>query len=109
MSKRKQKRYSTEQAILDDIAAAQARQRSFLKDSEAYEAKAQALISRSLTAPLNYDDVEELRWQKELAAKARRSADRIDGVIAKLRLTQDAFTTSTLPGVDVPQSVIFNP
>lgn len=107
--KRKQKRYSSEQAILDDIVKAQAKKMAFLKESEAHEAKAQDLIDMSLITGLCADDADELRWQKELAAKARRSADRIDGVIAKLRLTQDAFTTNTLPGVDVPSSVVFNP
>lgn len=109
MSKRKQKRYSSEQSILDDIAKAQEKKLAFLKESEAHETNARCLISRSLIQTLHEDDADELRWQKELAAKARRSADRIDGVIAKLRLTQDAFTTSTLPGVDVPSSVVFNP
>lgn len=107
--KRKQKRYSSEQSILADIAKAQDKKIAFLQEAEARDQAAQQLINMSLRATLAKSDVEELEWQKGLAAKARRSAVRIDGVIAKLRLTQDAFTTSTLPGVDVPSSVVFNP
>lgn len=71
-----------------------------------HDAAAMRLIQASLKAPLNEDDVKELEWQKHLAAKARRAADRQDGIITKLRATQDAFTTKTLPGVDVPSSVV---
>lgn len=108
MSK-KQKRYTSERAILADIYAAMRRKEALLKEAESHEALAQKLITRSLTVTLSDDDCAELSWQKELAAKARYSAARVDGLVAKLRLTQDAFTTSTLPGVDVPSSVVFNP
>lgn len=105
----KQKRYTSERAILADIYAAMRKKEAKLKEAESHEAKAQELIERSLTQALSDDDIEEINWQKGLAAKARNSAARIDGLVAKLRLTQDAFTTSTLPGVDVPSSVVFNP
>lgn len=109
MKKRKQKRYSSEQAILLDIWTAREKQVAFLREADGHDQSAQRIINLSLESPLAKDDIDELEWQKQLAAKARRSADRIDGVIAKLRLTQDAFNTGTLPGVDVPKSVVFNP
>lgn len=97
MSKRKQRRYTSERAILADIYAAQRKKNALLKESEEHEALAKALIVKSATVTLGEDDVEELKWQKGLAAKARRAADRQDGIVTKLRLTQDAFCTGTMP------------
>lgn len=94
--KRKQKRYNNERAILADIYAAQRKQTEWLKAAEDHESKADTLIQASLKAPLCKEEVEELGWQKELAGKARRSAERLNGVVAKLRLAQDAFDTETL-------------
>lgn len=103
---KKQKRYTSERAILADIYAAQRKQQALLIEASAHDVLAHRLIHASLTAPLNEDDVKELEWQKGLAAKARRAADRQDAIVAKLRATQNTFTTGTLPGVDVPTSVV---
>lgn len=102
---KKQKRYTSERAILADIYAAQRKQQALLKEAECHDRAAQWLITASLHTPLNEDDVKELEWQKGLAAKARRAAGRQDAIVAKLRATQNTFTTGTLPGVDVPSSV----
>lgn len=106
MNKRKQRRYTSERAILADIYAAQRKQQALLIEAVDHDAAATRLIKASLKAPLSEDDVEQLNWQKHLAAKARRAADRQSGVITKLRATQDTFTTATLPGVDVLSSVV---
>jgi hypothetical protein len=104
--KRKQHRYTSERAILADIYAAQRKKTALLFEAESHDMAAMRLIQASLKSPLNEDDVKELEWQKGLAAKARRAAERLDGVVAKLRATQDAFATPALPGVDVPTSVV---
>lgn len=103
--KKRQKRYTSERAILADIYAAQRKQAALLVDAMNHDEAAMRLIQASLKAPLNEDDVKELKWQKGLAAKARRAADRKDAIVAKLRATQNTFDTATLPGVDVPTSV----
>lgn len=107
--KRKQKRYTSERAILADIYSAQRKKAAFLAQARVHDQTADKLIKASLVAQLSENDVEELAWQKGLAAKARRSADRQDSVITKLRTTQDAFDTLTLPGVKIDDSVVFNP
>lgn len=105
MKPRKQKRYTSERAIIADIYAAQRKQSGLMVDALNHDAAAMCLIQASLKAPLSKEDIDELEWQKGLAAKARRAADRQNGVIAKLRLTQDAFCTSVLPGMVKDDSV----
>lgn len=103
--KKKQKRYTTERAILADIYAAQRRQEALLLEAEGHDRNAKLLINASLEEPLEQTDIDELEWQKGLAAKARRAAERQSSVIAKLRATQDAFCTSVLPGMVKDDSV----
>lgn len=92
----KQKRYNNEREILADIYAVQRQQAELLRKAEAHDAASIRLSKESLVRSLSEDETEELRWQKFLTGKTRRSAERLDIKIAKLRLAQDALGTGTL-------------
>lgn len=101
---RKQKHYTTEQEILDDIESAKLKADKLMIEAETLESRARSLQRQQ---NISNELAEQAAWWIDQAEKMREQAERINSTrLVRLKNTLSAFRTPSLPGVDVRDAVL---